>query len=262
MVGEATFMRNEMKELLYIHLHPSDRFVMSCGLTFEEFHASLAKPLQNLLLLKHSYKNAEFNMHTLLEFVYQEDVPKLLKSYGNINGDFCWIDFEDESVLGTIDGQELAELLYLGHTKHHLKPPFYRMLNNEFVYLSQDNGWFNKIYYRSVDQIFEMFGKMIANRMASLKIEKTWLGIRKKSDYSIVPVEVFIRLSSLMGEGIVISFEDVSQSRTRLEIPIWVIGDFADMDEVVENYTENRKIQPEAKLIYTRKTKEWTLVLQ
>ncbi|MBD3109684.1 hypothetical protein IEO70_15155 [Bacillus sp. AGMB 02131] len=255
-------MRIEMKELLYLHLHPSDRFVMCCGLTFEEFHASLDKPLQNLLLLKHSYKNAEYNMHTLLEFVYQEDVPKLLKNYSNANGEFCWTDFEDESGLGAIDGQELAELLYLGHTKHHLKPPFYRMLNNEFVYLSQDNGWFNKIYYRNVDPIFSMLGKVISDRMASLKVEKTWLGIRKKSDYTPVPVEIFIRLSALMGEGVVISFENITQSRTRLEVPIWVVGDLTDMDEVAESYQEVNTAQPEAKLIYTRKTREWTLVLQ
>lgn len=255
-------MRNEMKELLYLHLHPSNRFVMCCGLTFEEFHASLAKPLQNLLLLKHSYKNAEFNMHTLLEYVFQEDVAKLSKSNSGANGEFCWIDFEDEAGLGAIDGQELAELLYLGHTKHHLKPPFYRMLNNEFVYLSQDNGWFNKIYYRSVDPVFQMLGKVIPERMATLRIEKTWLGMRKKSDYSEVPVELFIRLSALMGEGIVISFEDIAQTRTRLEIPIWVVGDLTDMDEVEESYQEVQKAQPEAKLIYTRKTKEWSLVLQ
>lgn len=255
-------MKNETRELVYIHLHASERFVLSSGITFQDFHTSITKPLQNILLLKHQYKDAEFNMHTLLEFVYQEDIHKLVKSQADQSNDFCWIDFEDEAGLSALEGQELAELLYLGHFKNHLRPPFYRMLNNEFVYLSDANGWFDKVYYRSIDRFFSMLGRIIPERMGSLKVEKTWLGIRKRNEYPDISVETFIRLSALMAEGVVFSFEKILQSRNRIEIPIWVIGDYIDMEEMQENYMEISQLEPDAKLIYVRKTKEWALVLK
>lgn len=255
-------MRNDTKELLYIHLNASDRFVLSSGLTFEDFYRTISRPLQNILLLKHRYEDGEYNRNTLLEYVYQDDIQKLVKTNPDRIGDFCWIDFEDDSGLDALDGQQLAELLYLAHCKNHLRPPFYRMLNNEFVYLSHHNDWFNKIYYRSLDEFFQLLGSFIPHKMESLKVEKTWLGIRKKSDYPVIPIETFIRLSSFMAEGIIISFEQIEQSRNRLEIPIWVIGDYFDIDEVAESYKELNQTEPDAKIIFIRKTKEWALVLK
>ena len=41
-------------------------------------------------------------------------------------GDFCWIDFEEEEALNELPSQAIAELLYLGHLKEHLKLPFYK----------------------------------------------------------------------------------------------------------------------------------------
>ncbi|MGM9923030.1 MAG: hypothetical protein ACI35R_02130 [Bacillus sp. (in: firmicutes)] len=254
-------MRKETKELVYIHLHASDRFVLSSGITFEDFYRTLDRPLHNLLLLKHQYEDGEYNRNTMLEFVYQEDIQKLVKSNADRLGDFCWIDFEDESGLDALDGQQIAELLYLAHCKNHLRPPFYHMLNNEFVYLSHHNDWFNKVYYRSLDEFFRMLGTFIPYKMIDLKVEKTWLGIRKKAEYPPIPMEIFIRLSSFMAEGALISFEQIEQTRNRLEIPLWVIGDYADIDEIEEVYQEQNRDEPDANLIFIRKTKEWTLAL-
>lgn len=260
-VGRLLLMRKDTKELLYIHLHASDRFVLSSGLSFEDFYRTISKPLQNVLLLKHRYEDGEYNRNTLFEYVYQEDMLKLVKTHPD-RGDFCWIDFEEESGLDALDGQQIAELLYLAHCKNHLRPPFYRMLNNEFVYLSHQDDWFNKVYYRSLDQFFQMLGVFIPYKMETLKVEKTWLGIRKKADYPDIPIETFIRLSSFMAEGAIISFEHIEQSRNRLELPIWIIGDYADIDELAESYQLLSKTEPDAKLVFVRKTKEWALILK
>ncbi|MGM9929553.1 MAG: hypothetical protein ACI35P_16570 [Bacillus sp. (in: firmicutes)] len=255
-------MRNEAKELIYIHLQVADRFVLSSGISFQEFYLSLEKPLQNVLLLKHQYQDTEYNMNTLLEFVYQEDLHGLVKGHADKTGEFCWIDFQDEAGLNELGGQELAELLYLGHCKHHLRPPFYRLLNNDFAYLSYDNGSFNKVFYRSMDIFYHMLGNAIPRKMFNLKVEKNWLGIRKKNEYTPIPVEILKRISTLMVEGMVLSFEKISQTRNRLEVPVWVIGDYMNTDDIVEQYAEGKKNEPDAKLIYTRKTKEWSLVLR
>ena len=255
-------MGNETKDLIYIHLHASERFVVSCGISFAEFYTAQSKPLQHLLLLKHRYKDADFNMNTLLEYVNKEDIPKFVKKELDLSGDFCWIDFEDESGLNAMNGQELAELLYLGHCKHHLRQPFYRMLKNDFVYLSHDDYWFNKTYYRKLDYFFDVLGTIVSNKLHSLKAEKNWFNIRKKNEYEVIPNSILIKLSSLMAEGLVFSFEKLSKTRQRMEIPMWVIGDYVNMDEVAEDYIEKRQSEPDAVLVYTKKTKEWSLELK
>ncbi|RFU60659.1 hypothetical protein [Peribacillus glennii] len=254
-------MKNEAKNILYIHLHDSERFVVSSGMNFREFAYSLQLPLSNLLLLKHKFEDAEFNMNTLLEYVNQENVVKLLRENVHDYGDFCWIDFEEESGMDELDGNELAELLYLGHCKNHLRPPFYRKLNNEFVYLAQDDSWFNKIYYRSLSNYFKLMGQLVPLKIGSLRAERTWLGIRKRSEYPPIPAEIFQRLGRLMAEGMVFSFHEVHQSRNRLEIPAWIVGDYLNMDDMAEGYNQIKHEKPHALIVFHRKTKEWSLTI-
>ena len=247
-------------ELLYVHMNASERFVMMGGLDFQDFYASLSQPLQNILLLKHRYKDAEYNMHTALEFVEKENVPKLVKSMSEQNGEFCWIDFEEDAGLSSLEGREIAELLYLGHIKHHLRPPFYRMLNNEYAYLSNEDGTFSKVYFKDIGQFYTILGKALPDKMGELRVEKKWFGFKKKSEYPDVPRELFSQLGQYMEEGIVFALERIAQTRNRLEIPIWVIGDCVDADEVVDGYRERTHQAADAKLIYIKKTKEWALV--
>ncbi|WP_409303874.1 hypothetical protein [Peribacillus sp. SCS-155] len=255
-------MKLGIKNILYVHLQDSERFVVSYGMNFREFGYSLSAPLRNLLLLKHGYDDGNFNMNTLFDYVSDDGVSKLFKEEVNQYGDFCWVDFEEESGLDELDGQEIAELLYLAHGKTHLRPPFYRKLNNQFVYLAHDDGWFNKIYYRTLDTYYLLLGRLLPLKMEALRVERTWLGIRKKSEYPEVPLDVLMKLSHLMEEGLVFSFDQVQQSRSRLEIPAWVIGDYSDMDDMVEGYNETRHKNPSALLVYQRKTREWSLTLR
>ena len=41
------------------------------------------EPLHHLLLLKHSYEDGSFNMHTQFEYVLEEDVPRFVKNQLN-----------------------------------------------------------------------------------------------------------------------------------------------------------------------------------
>ncbi|MDQ0221278.1 hypothetical protein ELQ35_17770 [Peribacillus cavernae] len=254
-------MKSGIKDILYMHLQDSERFVISSGMNFREFAYSLQSPLANLLLLKHGYEDGEFNMNTLLEYISQENTVKLLKEEVHEYGDFCWIDFEEESGLDDLDGNEIAELLYIGHCKHHLKAPFYRKLNNQFVYLAHDDGWFNKVYYRSLDTYFALLGQLLPIKMEALRVERTWLGRKKRSEYPPVPVEIIHQLTRLITEGAVFSFNQVQQSRNKLEIPVWVVGDYVNMDDMAEGYNNSKQQSPNALIIFQRKTKEWSVTL-
>lgn len=55
-----------------------------------------------------------------------------------------------------------------------------------------------------------------------------------------------------MKEGICISMKDADQQRTKIEIPIWVIGDFANMDDMYEEYEIISKEPYHAKIIFDK----------
>ncbi|MFB5197976.1 hypothetical protein ACE198_24265 [Neobacillus sp. KR4-4] len=249
----------DIQDLIYVHLNQTDQYVMSSGIEFAEFAAAFSGSLNPLLLLAHRFDDADFNMHTQLEYCPDDRINKLagedVYSYGN----FCWIDFIEEDVLNELTGQEIAELLYLGHLKHHLKLPFYNKLGNRFVYLAQDDGWFNKTYYRSFKDFFHVLSEVIAGKLGDLKVEKSILGFRKKKTYPQVNKEILLSLTPFIKEGICISLRDSDHQRTRIEIPIWVIGDFANMDDMVEEYEQVSSKPCHAKIIFDKKTKEWKL---
>jgi hypothetical protein len=249
----------DVRDLIYVHLNQADQYVLSYGIEFDEFASAFSGSLNNMLLLKHRFDDTDFNMHTLHEFCPDDRINKLAEEDVYRYGDFCWIDFFEEEGLNELTGQEIAEILYLGHLKQHLKLPFYSKLSNRFVYLAQDDGWFNKTYYRSFKDFFQLLSTAISSKLSKLKSEKTMLGIRKKRIYPTVNKEILLSLTPFIKEGICISLKDADHQRGKIEIPIWVIGDFANMDDMYEEYEQIASEPCHAKIIFDKKTKEWKL---
>ncbi|RDI39879.1 hypothetical protein [Falsibacillus pallidus] len=252
----------DVRNLIYVHVNHSDQYVVSHGLQFKEFMSGVPKLPGKLLLLQHRFEDGEFNRHTLLEYVGDEEIDKLLKEEVHQYGGFCWLDFEDEESLDQLEGQEIAELLYLSHSKSHLRLPFYRKLNNQFAYLAQDDGWFNKTYYRSMDDFYGVLGTALSHKLSSFKGEKSFLGLKKRKDYPVMPKEILYPFIEDMKEGLLFSIEKAEQSRTKIEIPIWVIGDFVNMDEMYEEYQNITANPLDGKIVFDRKTKEWKVFVK
>ncbi|ESU31560.1 hypothetical protein G3A_16140 [Bacillus sp. 17376] len=250
------------RDLLYVHLNERDQYVLSHGMEFHEFARVLSDSLNHLLLLKHRYEDGEFNRHTLFEYVPEDSVEKLVAANVHEYGDFCWIDFEEVEALNVLTAQEIAELLYLGHIKHHLKQPFYNQLDNRFVYLSHEDGWFNKIYYRNFNDFYRMLGTVLSGKLGEMKPEKTLLGIRKKKSYPAVSKEILKSLTPALKEGAVFSLKNIQQNRNRIEMPFWIIGDFANMDDMHDEYKEASRSNPDGRLVFDKKVKEWSLLAQ
>lgn len=229
---------------------------MTYGIEFPEFIKGIPVMLPNLLLLRHKFDDGNFNMHTMLEFADEDGIKKLVQDDVYGYGDFCWIDFEDEESLNELSGQEMAELLYLGHYKDHLRPPFYRKLGNNFSYLAHDDGWFNKTYYRSLDHFYSMLGHVISEKLGYKK-EKSLLGRWKKKEFPAVPAEVLFPFIRYMKEGIVFSIEKAERNRLQIEIPVWIMGDFYDMDAMYEEYEMLEDRVPDGRIVLDRKTGEW-----
>ncbi|OCA89340.1 hypothetical protein A8F94_23605 [Bacillus sp. FJAT-27225] len=249
----------DVRDLIYVHLNQTSQYVLSCGIEFHEFITAFSGFPNHLLLLKHRFEDGEFNSHTRFEYVTKDKIGRLSKENVNGYGDFCWIDFAEEAVLNELSGQEIAELLYLGHAMQHLKLPFYNQLENRFVYLAQDDGWLNKTYYRSMMDFFSMLSFVIPLKMGNLKLEKTLFGMKKKRVYPIVNKDLLLSLVPFMKEGICISVKDADSQKGRIEIPIWMVGDFAHMDDMFEAYTKTVRKPCHAKLVFDKKLKDWKL---
>ena len=253
---------HNIRDIIYIHLNEREQYVVTYGIEFAEFADSLFESLNNLLLLKHRFDDGDFNMHTLHEFVPREKLMKLMEEDVYGYGDFCWIDFEEEEALNELSEQGIAELLYLGHMKEHLKSPFYNQLGNRYVYLAHDDGFINKTYYRNFTNFYRMLGTIIPSKMDRMKLEKPLLGLKKMKPYPQIVSEIMTSLKGFMKEGVLLSLKDIEQSRARIEIPIWVIGDFSDMDDMYEEYEYivNKNRSCEAKLILDKKSRVWKVV--
>ncbi|WP_174735086.1 hypothetical protein [Mesobacillus harenae] len=246
-------------ELVYIHLNERDQYVITSGFEFNEFTYALSDSLSNILLIKHRYEDGDFNSDTQLEYVQADRLGKLITSDVSSYQDFCWIDFEDVENLNFLTGQELAEILYLGHKKHHLRPPFYNQLENRYVYLASEDGWYNKTYYRNLNHFYTMAGSALSAKMSVLKPEKSLLGVKKKRTYPAINKDLIKSLIPFMREGAVFSFQNTGLVRNKPEIPIWTIGDFADMDEMREEFKHIGKQRWDSRLIYDKKTREWEI---
>jgi hypothetical protein len=252
---------HDTRDLIYIHHNNFEQYVISYGIEFKEFVASSSAKLKHLLLLKHRFQEADFNMHTLLEYISQDKIGRLMNDGVYDYGNFCWVDFSELDGLNELTGQEIAELLYIGHIKQHLKPPFYQKLRNRFAYLAHDDGWFNKIYYRDMDDFYEILGNVIGMKMSQLHTKKTLFNIRKSRSFPSVSGETLLKISNLLKDGIILSLNSREETRQRIEIPISVIGDFIDMDDMYEEALKIDKDECQAILVFEKKTNEWKLLM-
>jgi len=249
-------------ELLYIHLNDRDQYVLSSGIEFFDFARSLSDSLNYILLLKHQFEDGDFNSHTLLNYASEDHFGKLMDENIASYGDFCWLDFEELEGLNVLTAQEIAEILYLGHTKHHLKLPFYNQLGNRFAYLSHDDGWFSKVYYRNMNDFYRMLSQVISAKITSHKTEKNLLGLRRKREYPPVSKDILKSLTNVFKEGAVFSLKKVEQNRNRVDIPLWVIGDFTNMDDMFDEYLQAGSNPPDGRLVFDKKLKEWSLMAE
>ncbi|WP_456272685.1 hypothetical protein [Bacillus sp. AK031] len=252
------------KDVIYIHQNEAQKYVMSYGLEFRDFSQNLPQPLNHLLMIEHQFDHGSFNMNTLMEYTDKEEVNKLAADNIHGYGDFCWVDFEEVDGLDQLSGQEIAEILYMGHTKQSLNSPFYSKLNNRFVYLAHDDGWFNKTYYRHTDDFYSMLGKTISGKLVQQKGDKPLKRLLPGQKITSLPPirkEVMYSLKEKIKEGLAISIQAAVKGRTTIKIPLWVMGDYMHMDTMYEDYQLLSHNQAYGYLVYDRKSKEWSLYL-
>lgn len=241
---------------LYIYVSEADRMALFSGFGFGHFLEAVDMP-ENLLLLKHPYEEASFNMHTHLDFATREEYSQLKRARSNRRSEFCWVDFRSEKQLNSLTAQEQAELLYLGHKKEPVKSPFFTTLQNEYVYLAGEEKEWTKIYFRRMEKL----GALIANHFTQIIRKETngqhFFRRRMRDLIPELPKEQFHKLRMEMGEGVLLSLADPEKTKNTIELHVRTVGEIDFMDEFWEDIGETIRKPLSGRIVYDRKLKGW-----
>ncbi|MFF2484625.1 hypothetical protein [Paenibacillus sp. NPDC058071] len=235
------------KDIIYMIYNENEQSVTSMGIEFIDFINCLTIEPNNILLLESGYTGEDFHYGLRLEFVRKENLNDLYKENVYSYGDFCWVDFDELITIDNLTPHEKAELLYLGHYKQPLGSPFFEKLNNKYVYLSHDDGWFNKIFYKDKNQYIDALGRLVSNRVKSYR-----------KNVSPLSQDIVEQLTLFAKDGILIDLYRIIKSRNSVEIPFNVIGKMMDFDDVYNNMERHKaKAKSEYWLVY--KKGEWVI---
>ncbi len=253
-------MKIDKKIYNYFHMHPKERFIISLGMDAREFVTGISRFVSNMLLIQHQIDDVYgYNANTKLNYLNEKEIGRFLEDTDSKFKCCSWIDFDAKENLNEISAQELSELLYLAHMKHHYRTPFYPKLNNHFVFLTGENSSYCKLYFRDWSHVAEVISEKIATGFANEMVERNFFVLTKKSSHVKIPNEIVEELMKLFQEGLLFSFAEVEQKRNHYEMPLWIMGDYQHEDVLVEDFAKMKRKQAKWYLIYSKKTKEWQL---
>ena len=239
----------QIRDVFYINANNNENFCIHYGMEFKEFIKYCPTSIENILVTDGDYITNNFNYNWFLETANGEnEILELSKEdiYGL--GDFHWIDYNNEESLNSCTPEEKAEILYLSHFGEPLKSPFFNRINNNFVYLAHDDGWFCKLYCKDM----LVFKDIIANKI----IDSFSTNKRRK----IYPMEEEIKneIFQLINKGLLIDFSNIYKYERSISVDYYVIGNYTDMDDMYNNLERN-KHKVKIKGTIEHKNKKWKI---
>ena len=226
---------------IYVNVKSENHEIVYTGINFSEFIKFLSLPIENLILLKGDYygNRQEFNFE-LLEG--QEQIKKLSEENIYNYGDFGFVDYFRSGDTTRLSDQQIAELLYISHIEKPLESPFFTTLQNRFVYLAHDDGWYCKLYCRNPDDFITVLCKKISN-------DVSWS----------VPDFLRSRLLELATQGIIIDLEEIQKNNEVFDLKIYTVGLYFDMDCILNNFQKLKETATKTSTLKYNK-KQWDLV--
>ncbi|MDT1940798.1 MULTISPECIES: hypothetical protein [Carnobacterium] len=211
-------------EYIYVHLDSVTNHVLSKGITVVDFQQTLKKIPNNILLLNTEKGIGEYETHTGFRIVRdRENVRRFLEEAGRSEIKYKWVDFENLELLRQLTPVEISELLYIAHAHTHLHSPFYYKLQNNYIYLTLSDGM-NKVYYRYLDQFYNLLGKSIREALES-KINEKRNFFQKSKVIEKLPLETIKEIVPYLKEGVLLSLKHVTVEGDCYCIPIYLLED-------------------------------------
>ena len=228
-----------MKKRIYIKIDEEQNAITYMGISFLDFVRYLTIQLDNILIIKadcvgnNSFMNFEL-FEGKNEILKLSEDEKLYKY-----GDFCFVDYSDSKKLKEISQEEIAEILYLGHMFEPMRTPFFEALNNRFVYLSHDDDYCCRVFFRELSDFFEVLERKIIHSIESATNIKVELSKYAKQ-----------MLHELSFTGMVIDFDSIRIKSEGVSLDVWEVGTYKDMDQLINEIDQIKKnVRSESLLI-------------
>ena len=239
-----------MKDIFYIDFFPEESHVVTSGLGFCDFYDGIASKPKNMLLLSSRCWHAKRHSKIYMEYVDEENFPKLYKDDIYNYGDFCWIDYENEASLEKVTPQELAELLYFDHYHEPLRSAFFESLGNRYFYCAHDDDWWTMVYMRNLDDMLPVLERKILTELKG----------RKKS-IPPIPPEIVGQVYEICKQGAIFDFERACFSHGYSGVEYYLAGRIENMDEMHRTLDRLREKHdsPGGWLGYQSKKHSWSI---
>lgn len=237
-----------LRDVFYINAFPENNELVYYGMQLNEFIKYAPVEINKLLILEGEYYGRGFRSKTKLEVVENDEMDEFLGEDVYSYGDFSWVDFDERDNVENLEPQELAELLYLGHMFKPIKSPFFDKIQNRYAYLAHDDGWFCRLYCREYSDFKEIICNKIIDTVSTSKRRKIYPFSEELKE----------ELLNLAKDGLLIDFNNFLKLERSIEIPIYTIGKFLDMDEMyndLQRHTSRAKYS--AYLVH--KNKKWVI---
>lgn len=218
------------KKLLYLRTNPIEKNIICHGVDFKGFLEYLEKPLDHLLLIKHSYDGGVLHTQSGFDYLAGSDVMKLAGENICKFGDFAWVDYRNEFALDQLTRLDIAELLYFGHTHRPFSGPVFTRLQNRFAYWSHDDGWFTSIYFADSADLLSF----VAAAVSAVAQPVNMPGSKLQQD----TVKEILKLSE---SGMLVDGGDLDDTGDMLELPFYITGKIKDMDDAINNTSNYKK---------------------
>ncbi|WP_225048026.1 hypothetical protein [Lacticaseibacillus kribbianus] len=208
-------MRNTV---IYVHYEPLAHLFLTAGISASDILEATPTPFRHLLLLPPVDPDEFIDPHTgFNEVSGAEAVTAFLRS--KKARDRCWLDYKHGSYLRELLPTEIAELLYLGHAKTHIQPPYYYKLQNQLVYLPLNNEMVT-MYFRRRDQFSATLSAALVRHLRlAANDQPFWLRLGAQH-FAAAPKAVIDLLYGAFEEGVLMDFSRGIFSRDQVIIPL------------------------------------------
>lgn len=229
---------------VYIRIDENNNLIYTSGITFHDFINAMEFNDKNLLILAGYPKLGEFYDKLNLEYITKENVTEFANEDVYNYGDFSWIDFKSLESLAKVSKDELAQMLYMKYMFTPFNSYKTPSLNNNYAYISHDDGWWNNLY---IDDTTE-YKKMLAYLLIK--------NLKGKKRIITPPNEELLRwLFDLCKQGVILDFEETKANNSS-EVCILEVGNITSMDDMCRITNKYRKKTTNAYIYYD--SRKWT----